>query len=153
MQGRLQIISIILIVVSFSALADDKSVFFKIKHQNCILVTKKVETDDRKFDKLFVKELEKRKYKIMHTAKVNPGTLYLEMSRDHHGHGLYKDCSVELVLKQAKENYKSKRDETLHRKKVRRKYPRITRQGNERCTRALKDAFIHIPNCVIPGKD
>lgn len=153
MQSRLQIISLISLFLSFSALAEQKPVFFKLKHQNCILVTEKVETEDKKFNKQFVNELEERKYKIMYTSKVNPGTLYLGMNRVRHGHGLYKDCSVELILKQAKENYKSKRDKVLHQKKVRRKYPRITRQGNERCRRALKEAFIHIPTCTIPGKN
>jgi len=153
MQSRLQILSLILLfILSFKSIADEKPVYFKLNHQNCILVSDKVETEDKKFNKSFIDTLEKKNYKLMYTSKVNKGSLYLKLKRERHS-GLYKDCSVSLTLKQAKDNYKSKSDKTLHQKTVRRKYPRITRTGNERCRRALKEAFIHIPTCTIPGKN
>lgn len=154
MQNRLQIISLILVFFYAGlVMAEDSPIYFQIKHQNCILITEPAKTNDKKFNKLFDDALKDRHYKVMNTSKVNPGSLYLLWDRQRHGHGLYKDCSVNLVLKQAKENYKSKSDETLHEKNVRRKYPRISREGDERCRRALKEAFVHIPTCSIPGKN
>jgi hypothetical protein len=60
---------------------------------------------------------------------------------------LYSPCIVKLELKQAKGNTIRKSDKTLFQKEVERGFPRVTFKGNERCTRALKDAFVHIPKC------
>ena len=62
---------------------------------------------------------------------------------------LYDHCQVDLELVLASEDrYTSSRDQILYSKKSKRSLPRITLKGNERCHRALKDAFIHIPTCL-----
>ena len=40
------------------------------------------------------------------------------------------------------------KDKTLYERSVRRALPRHTFSGNERCKRALKDTFVHIPKCI-----
>lgn len=121
-----------------------------MKDSTCLLSTLKADTDDKKFNLIFEQELEKRNFKAIWSGKVVPGRFYLLMKRERIGHGLYKDCRVTLQMKKAEKNFQRKKDKTIHEREVQRKYPRITREGNERCRKALKEAFVNIPTCVKP---
>lgn len=156
MQSRLQNIFIIvfLSLSTFDSLSTEKAKtdYHSINDPTCQLSLKKMDTDDKKYNKIFYSKLKERNYKLNESDKVIPGRLYLLSDKSRIGHGLYKDCSVQLVLKRAENNFKSKKDKIIDQRKVKRKYPRITRQGDERCRRALKEAFINIPTCKIPGQ-
>lgn len=76
------------------------------------------------------------------------GDMYFQVNFARIDQKIYDKCLIDVKLYLAKEDrYTSKRDTLLYEQKSTRSLPRITLKGNERCKRALKDAFIHIPVC------
>lgn len=63
---------------------------------------------------------------------------------------VFKDCRVSVELRQSAANRVQKSDKVLYRGNKVRSNPRVTRQGDERCSRALKEAFLDIPYCLTP---
>ncbi|MBT7608663.1 MAG: hypothetical protein HN576_02835 [Bacteriovoracaceae bacterium] len=123
---------------------------FIIKHPTCS--TKYVEnpTHQPDFKKAIKKVIESRKYKLTvfkKHAKISEGDLYFIINLSRSKSILFKDCIVKVSLKTANSRHMSSRDKVIATKKIKRKFPRVTREGNERCLKALHDAFIHIPNC------
>lgn len=80
--------------------------------------------------------------------KMNVGDLYFHLEYIRDPKKLWKDCIVNVAVKKATGQRPLSKDRTLYRRSVKRSLPRHTFDGNERCTRALKDAFINIPYCV-----
>jgi len=77
--------------------------------------------------------------------------LYLHISLSKSENKLYKDCNITMAIKQSKGNTPLESDKDLFKKSVNRSVPRVTFNGNERCRRAIKDAFVHIPVCKSIG--
>ncbi len=123
---------------------------FIFKHRNCELKLEKSSFFTKKFNQTIQEKIKKKNLQlkiINQSRKILAGDLYLTIQLQKIKKGIYHDCSVEIFLKKAKSRGKSKSDKIYVHKKVIRKYPRLTRKGNERCIRALKDTFIHIPSC------
>lgn len=80
--------------------------------------------------------------------KMNVGDLYFSLTYKRDPSKMWKDCVVKVSVKKAINQRAYSKDKTLYEKSVRRALPRHTFSGNERCTRGLKDAFVHIPKCI-----
>jgi hypothetical protein len=79
--------------------------------------------------------------------RMNVGDLYFTLEYVRDPKKLWKDCIVNVAIKKAKGQKALPKDKVLYSRSIKRALPRHTFNGNERCTRALKDAFIHIPYC------
>lgn len=126
---------------------------FSFKHPTCKAYY--VESPDhfQKFSKLALEKMKERKFDLTILKKnirLSKGDLYFSILESRPSKGLYKDCTVDVSLRESKGNHMGKKDKALYGKIVKRKYPRVTRKGKERCLRALKDAFVHIPTCTKP---
>lgn len=64
---------------------------------------------------------------------------------------LYKDCEIRIEIRRAKLNRISSTDKVFFKGFGKRSEPRVTFEGNERCVRALKESFMHIPHCKVQG--
>ena len=60
----------------------------------------------------------------------------------------YKDCAVTVFLKKSRRSTPTKDDEILYKGSGYRNRPRITKEGRERCYKAIDEALFHIPYCV-----
>ncbi len=72
--------------------------------------------------------------------------LYFEVKMSREG-WLYKNCLLDMKLKEARSSGRTRQDRVLHKAEINRQFPRVTFKGNERCVRAISDALIHIPVC------
>lgn len=127
-----------------SAFAQQEYVF---KHLDCKVRFSK--TDDF-LNELAHEKLSDKGYKthdFVNTDKMNVGDLYFHLEYSRAGMKLWKDCIVNVAIKKAKNQKVFSKDKVLFKKSVKRSLPRHTFSGNERCKRALKDAFVHIPYC------
>jgi hypothetical protein len=123
---------------------------FVIKHPTCSAKYVNNPSHNTSFQKLIVQLIKDRQYKLTVStkrAKILEGDLYFMVDLVRSKSMLYKDCSVKVSLKSAKARHMSSRDKILASKEIKRKFPRLTRKGDERCIKALKDAFVHIPSC------
>lgn len=123
---------------------------FSFNHPNCKV--KAFLPDNARFLNSTLKQMtEKRKMilTIMKSKKdIYKGEMYFQVNFARIKQKIYDKCLVDIKLYLSKEDrYTSKSDILLYERKSTRSLPRITLKGNERCTRALKDAFIHIPTC------
>jgi len=103
---------------------------------------------------LITKELEKRKFVIhpfIENKRVVAGELYFEWTRDHTNESIYHSCIIGIAVKKAKGQIPASDDPVLFHKTVRRRVPRITFRGMERCRLAVKECFISIPTCKKVG--
>jgi hypothetical protein len=83
---------------------------------------------------------------------VIPGELYVDFDVTSQEQALYNPCVVKVRINQAKGNkINLSADKSLFVKEIKRQFPRITPKGKERCIRALRDVFTHIPYCKIIG--
>ena len=110
---------------------------------------KTVQTEAKKKDnKLTFKneQRQKKTFSQLNDKKVLPEQLYFHVTLSRKGY-LFQQCTAHVQLKRAKNYRVSKKDEPLYQGTSTRQFPRITLQGNERCVRAIQDAFVHIPSC------
>ncbi len=75
-----------------------------------------------------------------------PGEFHITMKRTLLGK-VYKECLIELEMKQAKGQYAIKSDPVVFKSSKKRKFPRQTFKGKERCMLALQDNFFAINVC------
>ena len=64
---------------------------------------------------------------------------------------LYKSCKIAIQLKLSQGNLPQTSDKVLYSGHGLRHFPRLTRAGEERCRKALKEALLHIPWCLTPA--
>lgn len=127
------------------------------KHFSCkVGISKKLE---KKFANLFptleeaLKEKGYKAFKIeTNSSFVGPRNLYLTLEKELLGRGIYPDCYIKMIIKEAKNMRPSSEDEFYFKRSTKRKFPRITLNGKYRCRKALKDLFIHIPYCRLEEK-
>jgi hypothetical protein len=109
--------------------------------------------DDSAFESTLISKLKERGYKPQFLGPekiIIPGNLHLTAKKTRVKGKLWKDCLVKIEIRMAKTNRALSSDKVLFTKETKRSLPRHTFKGNERCTRAIKDAFVHIPYCDTP---
>lgn len=97
-----------------------------------------------------VSELQKRNFtvkELIDGKRLLTGELYFQWDLNFTKESVYHACVIDISLKQAKGQRPRKSDPSLYKKSVKRKVPRITFKGMERCDFAIKESFIHIPTC------
>lgn len=67
------------------------------------------------------------------------------------GDTLFKSCTIRSYIKVASSRTPQKNDRIIFKKEIKRTLPRVTFSGSERCKKALKETFIHIPSCKVVG--
>lgn len=123
---------------------------FSFNHPDCKV--KAFLPENAEFLEDTLEEMTKKRKMVLSMMKtkkdIYKGEMYFQVNFARIKQKIYDKCLVDVKLYLAKEDrYISKRDTLLYERKSTRSLPRITLKGNERCTRALKDAFIHIPTC------
>lgn len=158
MSKRIRLVSILVLIGltpwSFFAQAkqDKQEPAYSFHHPDCKV--KVLLQNSAMFLKDTINEMcSKRRFKmsLMKNEKdIYKGEMYLKVDYLRIDKKLYDHCEVNVKLLLAKEDrYTSSRDTLLYDHKNTRSLPRVTFKGNERCKRALKDAFIHIPTCLV----
>jgi hypothetical protein len=152
MNNRSLIFLFALILTSIAPLAkaEDPYRAFSFKHPDC---QTRVPKKDHFLQELFLETLEGRGYSPQEITKSDPlrkGEIYMSYQQTHPAGIIFKSCLVQLSLKVAKINGGSENDDVLYEHQVLRELPRVTFKGKERCRRALKDSFVHIPYCLKP---
>ena len=127
----------------FSLMAQE----FTFDHEDCRIRMKTPNTKRLKQAKALLKERKFNVLELLDNKRVFPGELYFALKIERPEKKLYTDCVVTLKIQKAKGNIPRLKDDTLFKKRLTRRVPRITFKGEERCRMALKDAFIHIPTC------
>jgi hypothetical protein len=148
---------LILSLLIFSLIPPTFSQEYVKKHFSCkVGLSKKLE---KKYENLFPtleESLKERGYKSFkienNTSFVGPRNLYLTLEKELLGRGIYPDCYIKMIIKEAKNMRPSSEDEFYFKRSTKRKFPRITLKGKYRCRKALKDLFIHIPYCRLDEK-
>ncbi len=156
MPTRLSAISVALMTLFFLALislakAQNQYIY---EHANCQVRIKKDSSESSYLSREMAELLKSRQYKVnflIDNKKILPGELYALLKVTHPKGKLWRDCIVDMKLKQAKGRILSPKDTILFQKQIRRRVPRVTFGGKERCIRALKETFIHIPYCQSVG--
>ena len=124
---------------------------FVFSHSNCKIRIQRRGYQEIGYQELLRSQLSAKGFKIeylLDDRKLFEGELYanLDSKRDNSS-GLYNDCLVKISIKKANSRFISDSDKVLFSKEVKRSFPRVTFDGKERCKMAIKDAFVHIPEC------
>lgn len=123
---------------------------FVFEHGDCVTRVRK--TDNFLYED-FLELMQKRGYspkEIVDNAPLYEGEIYMEYKEERPRDKFFRDCVVQVSLKQAKKSGGSTDDEILYQHQIKRSLPRFSFSGKERCRRAIKDAFVHIPVCKKP---
>jgi len=153
----MSLLSLFTIISAFS-FSNESVKFYTFSHPSCKVSVHPSFGKDKDVstfkDTLFSKLKEKGYHpKVLGSEKIIiPGDLHLKATRKHMKGKLWKDCLVSIEIKMAKTNRALSSDKTLFNKETKRALPRHTFKGKERCVRAIKDAFVHIPYCDFPNK-
>ncbi len=129
---------------------------FNFEHINCKVKSPNFfENDFNYLKKIFEEKTSERKLKLSYYSKskeIFKRDLYFDIKVESlKDESVYAPCEVTLTLKEAAtQQGLSKNDRILYRGQTKRTVPRVTFKGKERCTRALKEAFISIPYCISP---
>ena len=145
--------SVLMLLLSIKSFSDQYTPTYTYEHPTCN-VSLHDNFKEESFKELVVSLLKERSYNISFLKKRNilkSGDLHLLIKKNKLKGKMWKDCVVEAKLYYSKNSNASLKDDVIFKKKVKRQYPRVTFSGNERCERALKDSFIHIPHCLSPG--
>ncbi len=158
MNRQRKLISLIsFIIMTFSMISQTDAQEFIFEHADCkIRMQEKVATKDQNqsdldtLQKQMKEELGRRNYQInpfIDNKRVLTGELYFNWSLNFTKESVYHSCVINVSLRQAKGQMPRKSDSKLYSKTVKRRVPRITFKGMERCKLAVKESFIHIPTC------
>lgn len=125
---------------------------FEFEHSSCHIYV--LDNNHKEIQKLSADLLKEKRYIIKQMSdnkRILPGELYLEIISSKEKKRIFPACIIETKLKISKGSRVSTQDTVLYSKKVKRSVPRVTQKGIERCTRALRDTFVHIPYCKSIG--
>lgn len=123
---------------------------FVFKHGDC---ETRVRPKEHFLSNDFLAAMKNRGYVAKEISKTSPlyeGEIYLEYEESRPKDKIFRDCIIKLSLKRAVKTGGSTLDVTLYEHQIRRSLPRFSFSGKERCRRAIKDAFVHIPFCQKP---
>ncbi len=143
--------ALLLIFSSLFAQVLQSSDDFTIEHSDCLI---RIEKKNESLNQLFKEELLKKNFVVkpfIEGKRVLSGELYGQFTVTKGPEKLYKKCSVEVSLKRADGNRPVSSDRLIFKKTNYRSLPRVTFSGSERCSKAMKEAFIHMPKCVSIG--
>jgi len=113
-------------------------------------VDENIQEEINELQELASEKLEKRKFVIhpfIQNKRVLAGELYFDWNRSFTQESIYNSCVISIAVKKAKGQIPLDSDPVLFQKAVRRRVPRITFRGMERCKLAMKECFISIPTC------
>lgn len=137
---------IIFIIISLNSFAD-----YNFEHADCKIGF--IEGTEKYLNKVAKETLISRSFKpqkLVENRILLPDDLYYTYEVIK-GDSLYKSCTIKSYIKIASSRTPQERDTVVFKKEIKRTLPRITFTGSERCTKALKETFIHIPNCKAIG--
>ncbi len=130
---------------------------FAFDHADCKVRMKKTheiadlpQSDIDTLEELIVEELEKREFVInpfIDNKRLLEDEMYIDWEVDFTKESIYNTCVIGVSLKLSKGQTPREGDPILYSKVIRRRVPRITFDGMERCKLAIKESFIHIPTC------
>lgn len=130
--------------------------YFSFEDSSCELKILPISKEHDYMKAMLTDKLKERDFKyksIQETQEIRKNDLYLTFEVTYGTDKAYRDCIVETKIMRAKNNYSvSSSDKVMFTNKSKRSFPRITFEGKERCTRALRDSFIDIPICKLPQK-
>ena len=143
MQNIIRIIFIVFSVTSFAQ--------YDFEHADCKIGF--VKGSEKYLNDVGISTLKSRSFKpqkLVENRILLPGDLYYiyEVTL---GDSLYKSCTINSFIKIADSRTPQEKDRVVFKKEIKRTLPRITFSGSERCKKALKETFIHIPNCKVVG--
>lgn len=99
-------------------------------------------------EKLVEAAAKKRLEPILPGQRPVPSALTLQVKMHRSGF-LFKTCHVDLKLLGRRADNTTM---TLGEAVINRQFPRVSFRGNERCTRAIDDAFVQVPTCLKSGR-
>ncbi len=132
------------------AIVSIKAQSFSFDHPNCQVRVKSFPKKLQYLKSTLNEEFSKRNFQSLpmkDNKRVLPGDMYLDLEVVKLPSKLYHPCLVKIKFKVAKNRNPSTSDETIFQKEIKRTFPRVTLNGKERCKKALKDSFVHIPYC------
>lgn len=132
--------------LSLVAFAQD----FSIKDVNCQVKINPM--NDRLFDD-FQSQLKEKGYEpvvMTEGQTINRGELTARFEKVHLDGKLYKDCQITLKVLRLTSHQSEFEADVIVDHTTTRTLPRITFKGHERCSRGLRDAFLHLPACIKP---
>ncbi len=145
------ILKFILIALMANTLSAQEAEFL-FRHPTCEV---KISSQEDRLQALFISKLKERGYQAVLLSNERPlleGDLYASFKREHLDGKIFKECKIEISIKQALRNLGGPNDEEVFTHSTVRGLPRITFKGHERCSRALKDVFVHLPPCQHPSR-
>lgn len=122
------------------------------RHPTCNIYLHPFEKTQKYDGKLITKLKEKLAIKgynlkdLNERKKLTPGEFHIKMKRTLFGK-MYKECLIELTIKQARGEYAIERDPIFYKIEKKRKFPRQSFKGKERCLLALNDSFFALNIC------
>jgi hypothetical protein len=127
---------------------------YTFTHRDCIIRYKAPLPDAPELTNTLVEHLTKHGLKpapLLENKRLLEGELYILVKKHLvQDKIIFKDCIVKISIHKSERNRIQKSDRVIYQKESKRSFPRVTAKGTERCVRALKDAFVHIPYCRRP---
>lgn len=125
---------------------------FEVRDPRCQI---KVQQENDRLFALFLELLEEKGYRPSLISTDNPlyeGEMIASFEKEHLPGKIFKDCQIRVFIRRHQQNTGVTDPENLivDHTSVR-SLPRITFRGHERCTRGMRDAFVHVPPCVRPS--
>ncbi|PIP89705.1 MAG: hypothetical protein COW01_04775 [Bdellovibrionales bacterium CG12_big_fil_rev_8_21_14_0_65_38_15] len=118
---------------------------FSFDHPTCLLRF----DEKQEFSTKLKENLIKKGFKLhgyIEEKKLNPEDLYMTLSISREGL-FFKDCKLTIKINEATSSKILSTDKTLLQTVTTRAYPRVTFNGDERCTRGIDDLFVDLPSC------
>lgn len=132
--------------------------YFTFAHSNCRAVIEFEsnhfnERDQEIMKQEIMKNAQKKNFEVLgEITGLSGQTAQLTFKAKMYRSGfIYKNCHIELELHGPNPQAQitgGSRSIKLYEADINRQFPRVTFKGNERCTRAIADAFVHIPTCI-----
>lgn len=136
----------------FSQIAFAEKNSFYLEYPNCrIRIAKSANSLRDSYFDVLKEKLKYRKFslrKMPENSRIGVEELYLQLEKNMVGKGLIKICQMKLNLFVTKSDYaRPSVDKLIFTKAIRRQFPRHSIEGHERCEKAIKDLFVHVPPC------
>ena len=138
------------VLLTQSAFAKKNS--FYLEYPNCRVRIPKAGKDLKpSYFEVLKEKLKYRKFtfkKMPENSRIGVEELYLKLEKKMVGKGLIKSCQMKLTFFVTKSDYaRPSIDKKVFTKSIKRQFPRHSLEGHERCEKAIKDLFIHVPPC------
>jgi hypothetical protein len=138
---------ILLFIIALLALNTVKADEFLVRDRTC---TVRYHSNNDRLQPAFLKYLEQKNYRPKVITPESPaydGELMAGFDKEHLSGKVFRDCKIELKLWRHGEKGSDGLSRMILNHRTVRQLPRITFKGHERCSRGLRDAFLHLPPC------